>query len=396
MTETLKTDVLIFGGGVAGLWLLNRLRNAGYQAWLFEQDRLGTGQSIASQGMIHGGIKYALGGKLTTATTTIADMPAHWKKCLAGEGDVDLRGCNLLSKDYYMWPRNSIRSRLNAFLGSKALEAKVSTVEKADYPDFFKDRISGPLYRLQDIVLDVPSLLSTLSNAQAENIFSIDWQQARLVPDTQGGIDCLEFNNGQRIQAQQYVFTCGAGAEALMKDFDLPITTMQRRPLRMVMVRHTINEPLYVHCVSDRLSMTPEVTITSHKNAAGEPVWYLGGEIAEQGIHQTDEELIKAAQAKLREMFPWCDLENASWATLAIDRAEEKQAGGKRPDDISIAQNNNLMVCWPTKLTLAPNLANQVLARMQDSGLTAGSETPVQAPVFLQHPQVAATPWEQL
>ena len=203
-------------------------------------------------------------------------------------------------------------------------------------------------------------------------------------------------NNGQRIQAQQYVFTCGAGAEALMKDFDLPITTMQRRPLRMVMVRHAITEPLYVHCVSDRLSMTPEVTITSHTNAAGEPVWYLGGEIAEQGVHQTDEELIKAAQAKLREMFPWCDLENASWATLAIDRAEEKQAGGKRPDDISIAQNNNLMVCWPTKLTLAPNLANQVLARMQDSGLTAGSETPVQAPVFLQHPQVAATPWEQL
>lgn len=396
MTEILKTDVLIFGGGIAGLWLLNRLSNAGYQAWLFEKDQLGAGQSIASQGMIHGGIKYALGGKLTTATTTIADMPAHWKKCLAGEGDVDLRGCNLLSKDYYMWPRNSIRSRLNAFLGSKTLEARVSSVEKADYPEFFKDRISGPLYRLQDIVLDVPSLLSTLSNAQAENIFSIDWQQARLVPATHGGIDCLEFNNGQRIQAQQYIFSCGAGAEALMKDFDLPITSMQRRPLRMVMVRHAISEPLYVHCVSDRLSMTPEMTITSHTNGAGQPVWYLGGEIAEQGVHQTDEELIKTAQRKLREMFPWCDLANASWDTLAVDRAEEKQPGGKRPDNVSIAQSNNLMVCWPTKLTLAPNLANQVLARMQDSGLCASTDNSPLRPAFLQHPQVATTPWEQL
>jgi len=396
MTEILKTDVLIFGGGIAGLWLLNRLRNDGYQAWLFEQDRLGAGQSIASQGMIHGGIKYALGGKLTNATTTIADMPAHWKKCLAGEGDVDLRGCNLLSKDYYMWPRNSIRSRLNAFLGSKALEARVSKVEKADYAEFFKNRISGPLYRLQDIVLDVPSLLSTLSNAQAENIFSIDWQQARLVADPQGGIDCLEFNNGQRIQAQQYIFSCGAGTQSLMKNFNLPITTMQRRPLRMVMVRHAISEPLYVHCVSDRLSMTPEMTITSHTNGAGQPVWYLGGEIAEQGVNQTDEELIKTAQRKLGEMFPWCDLANASWDTLAVDRAEEKQPGGKRPDDVSIAQSNNLMVCWPTKLTLAPNLANQVLARMQDSGLCASTGKPPLPPAFLQHPQVATTPWEQL
>lgn len=61
MQEALKLDALIIGGGVAGLWLLNRLRNEGYQALLLEQEALGTGQSIASQGMIHGGIKYALG-----------------------------------------------------------------------------------------------------------------------------------------------------------------------------------------------------------------------------------------------------------------------------------------------------------------------------------------------
>ena len=56
MSQILKTDVLIFGGGIAGLWLLNRLHNAGYSAWLMEQEALGSGQSIASQGMIHGGL----------------------------------------------------------------------------------------------------------------------------------------------------------------------------------------------------------------------------------------------------------------------------------------------------------------------------------------------------
>src|SRR5262245_14630974 len=83
-------DIVILGGGVAGLWLLNRLRAAGYAAVLLERAALGQGQSIASQGMIHGGMKYALGGTLTGASESIADMPAHWQRCLRGEGDVDL------------------------------------------------------------------------------------------------------------------------------------------------------------------------------------------------------------------------------------------------------------------------------------------------------------------
>ena len=51
------TQIAIIGGGVCGLWLLNQLSREGYQTLLFEKDALGSGQSLASQGMIHGGIK---------------------------------------------------------------------------------------------------------------------------------------------------------------------------------------------------------------------------------------------------------------------------------------------------------------------------------------------------
>ena len=149
-------DIVIFGGGIAGLWLLNCLRAAGYSAALLERSALGHGQSIASQGMIHGGMKYALGGALTGASESIADMPAHWQRCLRGEGDVDLRGTRVLSDAYYLWPRNSVRARINAFFGSKAVRGKVDTVAEPDYPNFVKGHINGPLYRLQDLVLDVP------------------------------------------------------------------------------------------------------------------------------------------------------------------------------------------------------------------------------------------------
>ncbi|HEY6200467.1 MAG TPA: FAD-dependent oxidoreductase, partial [Candidatus Binatia bacterium] len=55
----MRLDVLIFGGGAAGLWCLERFRSAGYHALLLESAALGCGQTIAAQGIIHGGGKYA-------------------------------------------------------------------------------------------------------------------------------------------------------------------------------------------------------------------------------------------------------------------------------------------------------------------------------------------------
>ena len=61
----MHADVVIVGGGIAGLWILSALRAEGYQTILLEKDALGAGQTLASQGIIHGGTKYALTGKLT-------------------------------------------------------------------------------------------------------------------------------------------------------------------------------------------------------------------------------------------------------------------------------------------------------------------------------------------
>ena len=75
-THTLHTDIAIIGGGIAGLWTLNQLRNRGYSAILFEHNALGSDQTIGSQGMIHGGVKYALAGALSNSSETIAAMPS--------------------------------------------------------------------------------------------------------------------------------------------------------------------------------------------------------------------------------------------------------------------------------------------------------------------------------
>ena len=74
-----RPHVVILGGGIAGLWLLHELCGAGYDAFLFESARLGAGQSIQAQGIIHGGGKYALrrvGDR--AAIEAIRDMPSRW------------------------------------------------------------------------------------------------------------------------------------------------------------------------------------------------------------------------------------------------------------------------------------------------------------------------------
>ena len=45
-------DVLIFGGGVAGLFCLDKLVREGYNAYLIEKSFLGNGQTACSQGII--------------------------------------------------------------------------------------------------------------------------------------------------------------------------------------------------------------------------------------------------------------------------------------------------------------------------------------------------------
>jgi glycerol-3-phosphate dehydrogenase len=76
-SATLQVDVAILGGGIAGLWLLARLRQAGYSTLLLESQALGAGQTIASQGIIHGGLKYAIDLKLGGASAPALMEPVR-------------------------------------------------------------------------------------------------------------------------------------------------------------------------------------------------------------------------------------------------------------------------------------------------------------------------------
>lgn len=401
-----SVNTLIIGGGIAGLWLLNRLNNEGRSAILLESAELGKGQTIASQGMIHGGIKYALSGALTGSSQSIAEMPERWRRCLRGEGDVDLSDCKTLSEQFYMWSPGGIGSRVTSFFASKASRGRVEKLKHHQHPPPFDSKaFKGAVYRLVDLVLDVPSLLKSLQQNQRDKIFAIDWQCSRFERDDKGNVSAVVIEyQGQRyrIKTQWLILSAGEGNAQLMEKLAIRRPKMQVRPLHQLMLKHNHPCPLYAHCIGTNPS--PRLTISSHLCKDGGWVWYLGGDLATEGVNQTAEQLIAKGKKELKILFPWMDFSAAQWRTLKVNRAEPQQKALIKPDKAfaEFAEGAaNTLVAWPTKLTLAPALGDDIvtlLAKKDVAGDAGGMQAAdnLQALGSLPKPAVSQACWETL
>ena len=107
----MKLDALIIGGGGAGLWLLDEMVRAGLAVLLLEREALGAGQTVSSQGIVHGGIKYTLSGSLTESARAIREMPGLWRACLDGSRQPDLSTVRVLADRCHLWRIHACRAR---------------------------------------------------------------------------------------------------------------------------------------------------------------------------------------------------------------------------------------------------------------------------------------------
>ena len=389
MPSVISTDVLIVGAGVAGLWLNARLRKQGFSTIVVERESLGGGQSVKSQGIIHGGAKYALHGALTGASEAIADMPRRWREALAGDGELDLSGVRILSQAHYLWSPGTLAGNLTSFFASKAVRGRVDQVKGEQLPPALQDpRFKGKVYRLAELVVDVPSLIERLANLAGDGLLA--GQSIEPLFDNNEWVGLRV--DGRDIHAQRIVFSAGAGNAELLTSAGISIPAQQLRPLHMVLVKGPSLKPLYAHCLGG--GPKPRITVTTHPAANGEWVWYLGGDIAEaDGVAREPAEQIAVAQKELSNLLPWVDLSQAQWATLRVNRAEPAQSGLVRPDNAFLSDQGRLLVGWPTKLALAPDFSDRVLQALEQDGIKPGH-----APALpeLPRPPLGQTPWEQL
>lgn len=390
--NTLKLDLVIIGGGIAGLWTLNRAVKAGFNAVLFEKNTLGGGQSVRSQGIIHGGTKYALSGVLTQASNTIKEMPQRWRDCLKGSGELDLTTVNILSDAHYMWSKGSLGSRMTTFFATKAFSGRVEEVSANNRPQVFQNKqFKGSLYRLNELVLDVPSVIDALRAPVENRIFKVDILDAHIEKQENivQSITLPDYN--LRIEPNDILITSGEGFEALSPRLKITQPEMQKRPLHMVMVKHNLNLPTFAHCIG--AGSKPVATITTHPCSDGQQVWYLGGNVAETGLERSPKEQITFAQKELSTLLPWVDLTKAQWSSFNINRAEPKQSSLVRPDAAFAQKVGNCIVAWPTKLALSPDLADQVLPLCSPL-LNAETSQTLESLQPLPKPETALPVWE--
>jgi len=389
MPSAISTDVLIVGAGVAGLWLNARLRRLGYSTVLVERGSLGGEQTIKSQGIIHGGAKYALHGALTGASEAIADMPRRWREALAGHGELDLSATRLLSEAHYLWSPGTLAGNLTSFFASKAVRGRVDQVKGEQLPPALQDRaFKGKVYRLAELVIDVPSLLANLGRLAGDSLLAGE----RIEPLRDDGELAGLRVDDREIRAQRIVLSAGAGTEQLLQALGIGQPAMQRRPLHMVLVKGPTLKPLYAHCLGG--GPKPRITVTSHPAADGQWVWYLGGDLAEaEGVAREPAAQVAAAQKEIASLLPWIDQRPLHWATLRVDRAEPAQSGLVRPDNAFLAEQQRLLVGWPTKLALAPDFADRVLAALERDEIRPTARPNLSD---LPRPVVGIPAWEHL
>jgi glycerol-3-phosphate dehydrogenase len=380
--NNIHTDVAIFGGGIAGLWSLATLRQTGYRAMLFERNVLGGGQSIAAQGIIHGGTKYALTGNLTNSCQAIAQMPTVWRACLQGQGTVDLSAVKILSNHQYLWTSASLTSNLAGFFASKVMRSRIQQIPRAEFPEPFNHSgFRGDLYRLEEPVLNTATLIQALANpylAYCRQLSATHFQR-------QDNHWLIHLPSGQMLQANHLLLTAGSGNAELLTQLGRNQPAMQRRPLHMIMVKGDL-PPLYAHCLG--AGALPKLTITSDITPDNQTVWYVGGKVAEAGIECSADQQMMAAQKTLQDTLPWLNLTQVEWGVFTIDRAEPRMPNNQRPSDCFIHQQDQIITAWPTKLALAPRLADKLLEYLPPPG-----EHPPEIPVQLPTPPMAQQPW---
>ncbi|MGH7887545.1 MAG: FAD-dependent oxidoreductase [Candidatus Binatia bacterium] len=382
----MRLDVVVFGGGAAGLWCLDRLRRAGYHAILLESKALGSGQTIQAQGIIHGGGKYALRGvRDFDAVRSTSLMPERWRRSLVGEVEPDLAGTTIVSPKCHLWlPRGSAIARLqslgfmNLIANAGLLATRPVKVAQAAWPEALRDSALA-VYSLAEPVIATGSFLNTLAARHRGYIFLYDAAALRFVPDGMHIGDVW-------LQPRAHVLTAGVGNGKLLSKAGMDADLMQSRPLGMVLLRGEL-PPLFGHCI---LGGKTGLTITTPEPG----IWQIGGEIAERLANENNLAAARAiALAEIRRWLPRLDRARAEIAIYRAVRAEARTAVSRRPSGVHANRvAAGMVVAWPTKLSMAPVLADEVFEIVHNDLKEPGGFT--ETPPW-PTPAVARYPWEE-
>ena len=349
-----KADVIIFGGGVAALWLHHRLRKHGYSALLIGDKPIGGKQSLAAQGIVHSGIKYMLAGNVSKVAKAISAMPDRWRAAIRGDSDeVDLQSAKPLAQSQLLLTAPGLMGGIVGMMAGGAAGAD----ECAPSDDLVAAGFKGKAYDMHELVLDMPSVLHALAEPYMDSIILVDKEAITYRED---GIVIADQHT---IRAQHIIACAGDGNNVIAaKAGHGGLFKTQARPLLMGLVRNAPFD-LYAHLVG--ASEKPIVSITTHYAQDGSRLWYLGGQVAERPEDAPAAEVYEATKAAFKTYMPDMDISGLEWAVYPVTRHEG--IGGQKgwmPDRPTLHSSGRYLYGWPTKMTFAPLLSDMIIEKL--------------------------------
>ncbi|MEM7622034.1 MAG: FAD-dependent oxidoreductase [Planctomycetota bacterium] len=355
-----RVGVLVVGGGVCGLWTLWSLRARGHDAWLVEGDGLGSGQTLASQGILHAGVKYRLPGNTTDSSKSVADVQPVWEAALAGRSGPDLSSVRTVSAVTHLWSLPSLGARMAAEVATRVMRSGTARVDRGRSGDAFAIAPKGvAVFEASERVIEPLGIVASLrgacgGRARSGRCVGLEHGDDGFIARIAGADDGVV-----EVEASSVVCAAGIGNEALISELggDAP-SVCQRRPLHQVVGR---GAPVVLngHCL--QASDKPALTVTTGE-LDGERTWYLGGDLAETGVGLSSDEQCTRARTAVERCLGWLDVSGVVWSSFEIDRAEGKTEDGKRPDGPVVREIvPGVVAVWPTKLVLAPVAAERVV-----------------------------------
>jgi len=379
----ISADALVIGGGVAGLFILDSLVQAGCGALLVDTNPLGTGQTTSSQGILHAGVKYALAGTAGDDAVEASEAAALWSEMLCGRAGNDLRSVRVLADHCWLW-RSASWAGVAGMLGARlALRTAPVAVAESERPPWLRG-VKGDILRLGETVIDPRSLLQVLAARHAARIVR---GHAQSIERLSNGVSvAIGGTQEYRVGTSHVILAAGAGNEQLSALAGSP-EPMQRRPLRQLMIRGKL-PMVFGHCIDGART---RVTITSDRMPDESVVWHVGGQIAEDGVRMEASDFIRHGLAEVASALPGVELGGCEVGEYLVDRAEPRTKDGRRPPRAFAQWQGPICTVWPIKLVLAPLLARAVCTHVRErsahsmGSAWSGSE---------QSANLADRPWE--
>jgi hypothetical protein len=252
-------------------------------------------------------------------------------------------------------------------------------------------------------VFDTASVLAALATPVREHLLAVEvGEDSRAVDfavDAEGRIESVTLRprgGGDAVVLRPgiVVLTAGAGNAELLQRAGREPALMQRRPLRMFLLRGRLRD-LHGHCVSGGRT---RITVTSAPLSDGDRVWQVGGEIAErESDRPEDRTQLARARDEIARRLPGLDLSGLSMSSYRAVRAEGRHPEQRRPSGVQLQiVTPNLMAAWPTKWALAPLLAEEIADEVEARVAPARTGGSPVARDRWPRPQVARPPWEEV